>query len=369
MTLQALHDDTSFTMRNGNQKPESLPTQQEMYQALVNKDASFEGIFIVGVKTTGIFCRPTCTARKPKPENVEYFANTKQAVSVGYRPCKVCNPMKPYGEEPDWLKSLLKNVQQSNDKKFKDQDLRDLGLDPVRVRRWFKKHHGMTFQAYTRAQRINHAFGLIQHKQKVIDAALESGFESLSGFNEAFKKLTGQVPTSKQTHVIAVTRILTPLGPMIAAASQKGICLLEFTDRLRLEAQITRLSKRLNARFVPGKHPLFEQLELELKQYFEGKLKHFKVPLDIPGTDFQTQVWQELINIPYGQTRSYQTQATAINRPEAVRAVAKANGDNRIGIIIPCHRVIGKNGKLTGYGGGLWRKKRLLELEQGLSDW
>ncbi|MCW9017369.1 MAG: helix-turn-helix domain-containing protein, partial [Kangiellaceae bacterium] len=295
MTLETLKGDTNFIMSSSEDKLERLPTQREMYQALVNKDSSFEGIFIVGVKTTGIFCRPTCNARKPKPENVEYFANTKQALSLGYRPCKVCSPMKPYGEEPDWLKGLLKSVQQSSDKKFRDQDLRELGLDPVRVRRWFKKHHGMTFQAYARALRINHAFGLIQHKQKVIDVALESGFESLSGFNEAFKKLTGGVPTSKQTNVIAVTRILTPLGPMFAAATQKGICLLEFTDRRMLESQIARLSKLLNARFAPGKHKFFEQLESELTAYFNGKLQHFNVPLDIPGTEFQTQVWRELI--------------------------------------------------------------------------
>lgn len=344
-----------------------LPSTDEMYAALVNKDPAFEGVFIVGVKTTGICCRPICRARKPKLQNVEFFADVKEALSFGYRPCKVCNPLQPFGESPDWLQVLLKEVTESEQMKFRDCELRARGLDPVRVRRWFKKHHGMTFQAYTRALRINRAFGLIKHSNKVIDTAMDSGYESVSGFNEAFKKLTGKIPAeSKRSQVITITRILTPLGPIFAGATDKGICLLEFTDRRMLETQIARLSKLLNAKFVPGKSPYFDWLEKELTTYFAGKLTQFNVPLDVPGTEFQRVVWQALQTIPHGETRSYQAQAEVIKKPAAVRAVAKANGDNRISIIIPCHRVIGKNGDLTGYGGGLWRKQRLLELEKGL---
>ena len=342
----------------------SLPKTEIMYQALVERDSSFEGVFIAGVKTTGIFCRSTCNAKKPKSENVEYFLDAKQALSFGYRPCKVCHPMQPAGEQPAWLVSLLKEMAKQPEIKLKHQDLRERDLDPVRVRRWFKKHHGITFQAYARAIRINRAFGLIKHTDTITDTAFDSGFESLSGFNDAFKKLTGNSPTqSKAAQIVTVTRILTPLGPMFAGASTKGICLLEFSDRRMLETQIQRLSKLLKARFVPGHHIHFDLLDKELKEYFEGKLENFTVPLDFPGTDFQHQVWQQLLTIPYGETRSYQQQAEAINNVKAVRAVAKTNGDNRISIIIPCHRVIGKNGKLTGYGGGLWRKQRLLELE------
>jgi AraC family transcriptional regulator of adaptative response/methylated-DNA-[protein]-cysteine methyltransferase len=347
-----------------------LPTEQVMFNALLARDASFEGIFIVGVKTTGIFCRPTCSARKPKEKNVEFFPDTKQALSFGYRPCRVCNPMQPFGEVPEWLQGLLKEIAQAPNQKFKDQDLRERGLEPARVRRWFKKHHAMTFQAYTRAIRINRAFGLIKHQDKVIDAAFDSGYESVSGFNEAFKKATGNAPSkSKDAEIITITRVLTPLGPMFAGASSRGLCLLEFTDRRMLETQIKRLTKLLNAKFITGEHPVFDLLSKQLKQYFAGTLTEFTVPLDLPGTQFQQQVWQVLQTIPFGKTRSYQQQAEAINNPKAVRAVAKANGDNRISIIIPCHRVIGKNGQLTGYGGGLWRKQRLLELETGKVTW
>lgn len=353
----------------------NLPEQNIMYHALVNRDPAFEGVFVAGIKTTGIFCRSTCRARKPKPENVEYFSNGKQALSFGYRPCKVCFPMQPAGENPAWLKPLLKEVADNPGIKLRDQDLRERSLDPVRVRRWFKKHHGMTFQAYTRAMRINRAFGLIKYVGEkadmgIVDTALDSGYESLSGFNEAFKKVTGQSPgKAGVSQMITITRMLTPLGPMFAGATDNGICLLEFTDRRMLETQLSRLSKLCRANFVPGQHPLFRLLDEQLSAYFAGKLQQFDIPLDIPGTDFQRQVWQELMTIDYGKTRSYQQQAEAIGNPKAVRAVAKSNGDNRISIIIPCHRVIGKSGQLTGYGGGLWRKQRLLELEQGQVCW
>jgi AraC family transcriptional regulator, regulatory protein of adaptative response / methylated-DNA-[protein]-cysteine methyltransferase len=358
-------------------KQASLPDVKVMFNALVERDNRFEGVFVVGVKTTGICCRPTCNARKPKFENVEYFHHVKQALSFGYRPCRVCNPLQPFGIEPDWLKPLLKRVNQDPEVKLKDYDLREMGLEPTRVRRWFKKHHGMTFQAYTRGLRINRAFGLIKHKNSdvndattqpktsIVDTAMASGFESLSGFNDAFKKITGSSPSqSKGGTIVTINRLTTPLGPMFAGVTDKGLCLLEFTDRRMLETQLTLLSKKMEAKLLPGEHPLFEQLDRQLKQYFNGERKVFELPLDLPSTDFQQQVWQALLSIPYGQTRSYQQQAELINNPKAIRAVAKANGDNRISIIIPCHRVIGKNGKLTGYGGGLWRKQRLLALEK-----
>lgn len=348
-----------------------LPDNNTMYEALVNRNASFEGVFIAGIKTTGIFCRPTCHARKPNKENVEYFSNVKEALSFGYRPCKVCLPLTPLGEVPSWLKSLLKEVSDNPDVKFKDQDLRERGLEPSRVRRWFKKQHNMTFQAYTRAIRINRAFGQINHADKsggsgsILDTALDSGFQSLSGFNNAYKNITGKSPgNSSNNELVTVTRILTPLGPMLAGATCRGVCLLEFTDRRMLETQIKRLSHLLKAKFIPGDIAIFSKLNDELNRYFAGQLKSFSVSLDVPGTEFQQKVWRALSKIPYGHTRSYQQQAIAINNEAAVRAVAKANGDNRISIIIPCHRVIGKNGQLTGYGGGLWRKQRLLELEQ-----
>ena len=342
----------------------SLPDEATMYNALLRKDSNFEGLFFVGVISTGIFCRPTCTARKPKKENVVFFSTAREALLQGYRPCKICTPLGYKGELPDWLKPLMDEIDKNPEIRLKDYDLKNRGVEPNRVRRWFKKNHGMTFQAYLRTLRISNAFGRIKYGEKVIEAAFEVGYESLSGFTETFKKTTGFSPnksTSKQ--LIMITRILTPLGPMLAAATERGICLLEFVDRRMLETQLSRLKKQFKAELIPGSNKHFDELNKQLVEYFERKRKKFTISLEIAGTSFQKKVWSKLQTIPYGSTRSYKEQAEILGQPEAIRAVAKANGDNRISIIIPCHRVIGTNGKLVGYGGGLWRKQYLLNLE------
>ncbi len=167
----------------------------------------------------------------------------------------------------------------------------------------------------------------------------------------------------KQT--ITTTYIETPLGNMIAGATSQAVCLLEFSDRRSLSTQLKSLTKLLNADTTEGNNEHLDLLRCQLKEYFEGKRKEFTVPLISPGTAFQQTVWNELLKIPYGSTRSYKQQAIAINNIDAIRAVAHSNGLNRISIIIPCHRIIGEDGNLTGYGGGLWRKKWLLEFEKG----
>ena len=160
-----------------------------------------------------------------------------------------------------------------------------------------------------------------------------------------------------------ISRILTPFGPMLAGATDQGICMFEFVDRRMLELQLKRLRQAFKAELTPGSHPHFDVLNSQIKEYFKAERETFDLPLVLTGTPFQKKVWKILQTIPYGTTRSYQEQAKLIGQPTAVRAVARANGDNKIAIIIPCHRVIGANGKLTGYGGGLWRKRYLLQLE------
>ncbi|MDD4970438.1 MAG: methylated-DNA--[protein]-cysteine S-methyltransferase [Paludibacter sp.] len=343
-------------------------TNEIMYKALVEKDVSFEGTFIAAVKTTGIFCRPTCTARKPKIENVEFFNTTKEAILKGYRPCKVCNPLEKIGETPDYIKGLLTEMNADPAVKFKDWDLVQRGIEPSKLRRWFLKNHGITFHAYQRMYRINSAFKKIQNGESVTSVAFDAGYESLSGFTDSFKSIFGVSPSnSKDKQLINITRIETPLGTMYACATGQGICLLEFTDRKMLETELKALSKRLNANIIQGANPHFETLKQQLEEYFEGQRKEFTVPLVSQGSEFQESVWTALQTIPYGSTRSYKNQAASINKPEAIRAVANANGMNRISILIPCHRVIGEDGSLTGYGGGLWRKKWLLDLEKSHS--
>ena len=336
-----------------------------MYKALVDKDVSYEGTFIAAVKTTGIFCRPTCTARKPKKENVEFYSTTKEAILKGYRPCKVCNPLEKLGETPNYIKNILKELNDNPSLRFKDWDLTQQGVEPSKIRRWFLKNHGITFQAYQRMYRINSAFKKIQNGEPVTSVAFDSGYESLSGFTDSFKSIFGVSPSnSKDKQIINITRLETPLGTMFACAAEQGICLLEFTDRKMLETELKSLAKQLNANIIQGANKHFDLLRRQLDEYFEGKRKEFTIQLFTPGTEFQQSVWKVLQTIPYGSTYSYKQQAIALKKPDAFRAVANANGMNRISIIIPCHRVIGEDGNLIGYGGGLWRKKWLLDLEK-----
>lgn len=338
-----------------------------MYQASINKNSDFEGVFWMGVKTTGIFCRPTCTARKPKPENVEFFQNTKDAILKGYRPCKVCKPLENPNETPEYIQKILEELREDNSLKFKDSDLIQRSLEPTTVRRWFQKNHGMTFHAFQRMFRLNTAFKKIQQGENIMETAYDSGFESLSGFNESFKSIFGVSPkNSKDQKIIDLKRIETPIGTMFAAAVEEGICMLEFTDRKMLENEFKDLAKSLNATIVQGENRHFKTLEKELSEYFDGNRTEFTVPLSPVGTEFQKSVWKVLMKIPYGETWNYKKQSEVLGDVKKVRAVANANGMNKISILIPCHRVIGSNGTLTGYGGGIWRKQKLLELEKAI---
>jgi AraC family transcriptional regulator of adaptative response/methylated-DNA-[protein]-cysteine methyltransferase len=167
--------------------------------------------------------------------------------------------------------------------------------------------------------------------------------------------------------MIKTIKIETPLGVMIAGATDEGVCLLEFSDRKMLATEYKDLTRLLKTSLEDGENKHLKIIRNQLKEYFEGDRKEFSVPLITPGTEFQQAVWKELLNISYGSTRSYLEQAAALNKPESVRAVANANGMNRISIVIPCHRVIGSDGHLTGYGGGLKRKKWLLDHEKKYS--
>lgn len=342
-------------------------TEDLFYRAYQNHDRSYEGVFFLAVKTTGVFCRPGCTAKTPLRENVEFFASSNQALEQGYRPCKKCQPLTRSGEQPEWVGRVLEQLQQHNGERITDEQLTDMNIDPHRLRRWFKKHHGMTFQAYQRQLKLNNAYQQIQQGARVIDSAYDSGFNSLSSFNESFRKLTGFAPSaSRQQKIIAVSRLLTPLGPMIAAASDEGVCMLEFHDRKALQKQIQRVQKRFQAQMVIGEHALFDTLQQQLDEYFQGQRTVFDIPLNLKGTEFQLKAWQALQKIPYGQTFNYQQQAEMIGNADAVRAVATANANNALAILVPCHRVVNKSGGLSGYAGGVWRKRYLIDLEQGI---
>ena len=341
----------------------SLPPLAEMQRAYLESDASYNGVFYLGVRTTSIFCRPTCPARKPMPKNVEYFPTPREALFAGYRPCKRCRPTEP-DDRPAWASRLLDEVERDPSARITESDLKSRGVDPATVRRYFLREYGMTFQAYTRSRRLAGALQQIREGADLSSVVFDSGYDSHSGFHDAFTRTFGETPARSTGDCVRLSWMRSPLGPLVAGATDEGVCLLEFTDRRMLETQFEAVRRRFDKPVVPGKNVHLETLERELASYFEGKLTRFTVPLVYPGSPFQKKVWNALLAIPYGETRSYEQMAQAVGDPKAVRAVGTANGQNRIAIVIPCHRVIRKGGELGGYGGGLARKQWLLELER-----
>lgn len=336
-----------------------------MYKALIKRDSAYEGVFYVAVKTTGIFCRPTCGAKKPKRENVEFFGSSNDALYAGYRPCARCNPLERKKNPPAIVHRLRAEVEKAPAGKISDGDLRRMGVDPSTARRQFQRYYGMTFHAYHRSRRLGLALHDVRNGESVIGAQISHGFESASGFWDAFRRVFGAAPSrSDGVGCLRARWIDTPLGAMLAVGGEDGLHLLEFVDRRGIEREILKLRKRTKSVVVPGTNTHLETIALELERYFEGKKMQFSVPLIVGGSEFDRSVWKKLQKIKHGETWSYAQLANAIGNPKAVRAVAGANGRNCLGIVIPCHRVIRSDGSLCGYGGGVWRTQWLIEHEK-----
>lgn len=344
---------------------ELLPPADTMYRALVERDSTFEGIFFVGVRTTGIFCRPTCNAKKPARENVDFFATPGEALHGGYRPCLRCQPMDRDKPAPKLIERLRAEVERAPDGRLTDKELAAIDIDPSTARRQFKRHYGMTFQAYHRARRLGRALREVGRGGRVEQAREGSGFESESGFREAFTRVFGEAPTAMKTRAaLLAQRIETPLGTMVAVADDEGLRLLEFADRRALERELSILRRQLKTNVVPGEHPHLETLRVQMDDYFAGRNLEFDLPLAPVGSAFQQRAWAVLRSIPVAQTRSYLWMSQQLGIPGAMRAAGRANGTNMLCLVIPCHRVIRADGSLCGYGGGLWRKKWLLDHER-----
>lgn len=318
----------------------------QYYHMLIEKNSHYEGLFYVGVKTTGVFCRPTCPAKKPKKENCQFFDHAQEAVLAGFRPCKRCQPLNTPSTLSPAVKKLVEAIEEDPHRKWTDRDFDQLSMSTNTARRQFKKYFGMTFIEYSRARRLGLAFNHIRNGKPLIETQLETGFDSSNGFRDAFSCFMGVVP-KKNASIMLLTMawIETPLGPMTVIADDEGIYLLEFVDRRGLEKEIEGLRKKLNAAITPGNNLMIDSIRQELKAYFIGDLREFKTPIiNSFGTLFQQKVWAELRKIPIGTTISYKELASRVGNPDAFRAVARANGANQLSLIVPCHRVINSNG-------------------------
>ena len=337
-----------------------------MMRAFYARDAAAEGIFLVGVHTTGIFCRPTCGARKPKPENVSFYRDATAALHDGYRPCKLCKPLDAIQPPPALVLQLRELVDAQPTERITEQDLLDRGIDPSTARRQFRRYYGMTFHAYARSRRMGLALREVGDGSRVTEAQFAQGFESASGFRDAVRRLFGAPPrdAAQQCRILYAEHLNTPLGRMLAIADDAGLHVLDFVDRRGLERKLISLRQRLKACVVPGSHPVLTAAADQMRDYFAGRRTTFDLPLAPTGSAWEQAAWKHLRTIPPRHSQSYGEMAAALGRPGAARAVGRANGMNYISIIIPCHRVVAADGSLTGYGGGLWRKQWLLDHER-----
>lgn len=341
-----------------------LPDNKVLYQALIDRNPDFDGRAYVGVRSTGVFCRLTCPARKPKFENCCFFETISECFEAGFRPCKRCHPVGTSAENDEVVTRLLCEFEAKPHNKWSESDIAKLGLDPSTVRRSFKRQFGITFLEMARLSRLRDGFETLSDGGKVVDAQLASGFSSPDAFRQAFARLLGCKPAElKGDGLLKADWFDTPLGAMIAVSDDRALHLLEFADRKALPAELARLRKQVKGDLGLGRTAPTDQIASELREFFEGKRLDFDVPLVMHGTEFTKDVWRELRRIPIGATKSYSQLAKQMGKPSSTRAVARANGANQIAIVIPCHRVVGMDGGLTGYGGGLWRKQKLIDVE------
>ena len=342
-----------------------LPDHDTLYKALLDRNDAYDGQAYVCVSTTGVFCRLTCSARKPKSENCTFYASVGECIDAGFRPCKKCHPIRPMASADPAIAVLLGALDERPEHRWSEGDIERMGFDLSTVRRSFKRQFGMTFLEVARQRRLRDGFETLSDGGPVIDAQLAAGFESASAFRAAFAKLLGRAPGAlDNSPVLFADWVETPLGSMVTACSTSQLLLLEFVDRKALRTELGKLDRFAKGRIGIGKTLPGEQIRSELQAFFDGVSASFSTPLAYGGSAFERSVWDELRRIPPGYTRSYSDIAKRIGQPTAARAVARANGANQIALVVPCHRVIGADGSLTGYGGGLWRKQKLLEIER-----
>jgi AraC family transcriptional regulator of adaptative response/methylated-DNA-[protein]-cysteine methyltransferase len=330
------------------------------WAAFMRRDRGWDGRVIGAVKTTGIYCKPSCPAKRPKRENVEFFATAEEARAAGFRQCLRCKPDE-VGRDRAAIAEAVKLIDAAEEAPTLAEIASAVGYAPHHFQRLFKRDLGVSPADYARALRNRRTETALKTNDRVTDAVYDAGYGAPSSFYSDAKERLGMTPSAWRDGgrgaTIRWTHFDSPLGQMLIAATSKGICRLTFDDS---EASLHRLFP--NATIVEDAGSLRELIEGALAA-IERPLAAPDLPIDVAGTAFQEKVWRELRKIPLGETRSYAQIAAAIGQPKAVRAVGTANGDNHVAVLIPCHRVIRSDGSLGGYAGGPDRKRKLLDAE------
>jgi len=349
------------------EKSSATTSPDAMWAAVVARDASFAGQFYIAVKTTGVYCRPGCPARLPKRDNVRFFDTRDEAERAGFRPCKRCKPNQPSLDQVHAAKvaQACRLIEAADEAPKLDALAEIVGLSPYHFHRIFKQTVGVTPKAYAVAHRNKRVRAELPTSDTVTAAIYGAGFNSNGRFYANASEVLGMAPTdfreggAGQDIRFAIAECW--LGLVLIAESEKGVCAILFGDdpeelRCDLQDQFPR------ARLI-GSDKSFEELTAKVIAFVEAPGQGLDLPLDIRGTAFQHRVWDALRRIPVGSTASYAEIAEKIGAPKAMRAVARACATNRIAVAIPCHRVVRSDGGLSGYRGGVERKRALLAKE------
>ncbi len=354
-------------MSHAYAKTEPMPVidEDEAWAAFERRDRRWDGRVIGAVKTTGIYCKPSCPARRPKREHVLFFADGEGALAAGFRACLRCKPDE-VGRDREAVARAVRLIEGAEDAPRLDELASAVGYAPHHFQRLFTREMGVSPAAYARGLRAGRAQRNLSKDKSVTEAIYDSGYAAPSRFYADAKDRMGMTPSAWRDggrgETIRYAMLDTPLGEMLVAATRKGIC------RLTFDEDVAALKRRFpNAAIVPADTAMASLISGVL-QAIETPTAAPDLPIDVAGTAFQEAVWRELRKIPAGETRSYADIAAAIGEPGAVRAVGTANGSNPVAILVPCHRVIRSDGTLGGYAGGLDRKRRLLAAEGVVLD-
>ncbi|WKB51829.1 bifunctional DNA-binding transcriptional regulator/O6-methylguanine-DNA methyltransferase Ada [Eleftheria terrae] len=331
------------------------------------RDARADGRFVYSVKTTGVYCRPSCAARAARPENVAFHATAADAEAAGFRACKRCRPNAPAraDELAATVARLCRYIEAAEQPPRLDELARQAGLSPHHLHRLFKRHTGLTPHAWAQAQRARRLREQLAASESVTAAIYEAGYNASSRFYEQAGQLLGMTPTAWRAGGAEVDIRFAvgqcSLGAILVAQSGRGVCAILLGDDP--DALVRDLQDRFPRAHLIGGDADFEQLVARVVGFVEAPAQGLDLPLDMRGTAFQQRVWQALREIPPGRTASYAEVAARIGAPRSVRAVAQACGANALAVAIPCHRVVRHDGALSGYRWGVERKRALLDRE------
>jgi AraC family transcriptional regulator, regulatory protein of adaptative response / methylated-DNA-[protein]-cysteine methyltransferase len=347
---------------------EAMQCYEEYWRAVQQKDRAYDGVFVVAVRSTGVYCRPTCSARMPRRENVSFFSSPQEAVDAGFRACKRCLP----DGEQDAHVALVQAICRYIAKADCPPRLADLSerfhLSPFHLQRVFKRATGVSPRQYYDAHRVEQFKASLKEGEPVTRALYDAGFSSVS---QLYPGMLGMTPTTYQKggegQIIRYSIAPSELGLLLVAATERGLCAVRLSDSA--DDLMQQLEDEFPAAEIERDDEGVGAWIDEILRYIDQQPCAIEaLPLDIKATAFQRRVWEALRQIPYGQTRSYRDIANAIGQPKAVRAVAQACGANPVPLVIPCHRVINSNGDLGGYSMGIERKKKLLANEKAISQ-